>query len=66
MTISIFRVQIKAALGQHNSLKQTKEIEEFPDLKDRSVFISSVDVELVSTASFFECGCGWDFMVKDS
>lgn len=28
----IFRVQIKAALDQHNSFQQTKEIKEFPEL----------------------------------
>lgn len=65
--IFIVRVQIKAALGQHNSFQQTEEIKEgggrnFLNFKYISFdFQCNVDVELVSTASFSESSCSLDF-----
>lgn len=40
VTLFIFRMQIKAALGQHNSFQQTKEIKEFPELETQISFYS--------------------------
>lgn len=65
--IFIVRVQIKAALGQHNSFQQTAEFKEgggrnFLNFKYISFDLQcNVDVELVSTASFSESSCGLDF-----